>query len=76
MSWNSFGGDGACAFGIALRSNFRLQNLDLSHNNVDEASAVVLASGVRANTSLRSLRLDFNPIGYVALRSVLCSVAF
>ena len=74
LSYNLLGtaGEGgataAMAFADALLENQTLQELDLSHNVIEAKSAFCLAFGLRLNTSLRTLRLEGNPIGSLGVR--------
>ena len=61
----------AAAIGCASCS---LIKLDLANNRINASAAVVLASGVQRNDSLRDLILDANPIGQEGSRAILAAV--
>lgn len=46
----------------ALQGNTTLQRLSLSHNDIAAAEAVVIAQGVAANATLRTLNVSANPV--------------
>jgi len=54
-------GAGLRALGQALGKNPALHHLDLSHNSIDTAGALYIASGMKSNTNLQSLDLSQNP---------------
>ena len=61
----------AAAIGCASCS---LIKLDLANNRINASAAVVLASGVQRNNSLRELILDSNPIGQEGSRAILAAI--
>ena len=47
-----------------FQHNSSLLSLDLAHNGLGPAEALILAPAFRASTSLRRVILDHNPIGH------------
>jgi hypothetical protein len=76
LAWN--GCRGAPAFASIAATigcvNCSLIKLDLANNGIKSAAAVVLASGVQRNNSLRELILDSNPIGLEGSRATLAAI--
>ena len=46
----------------ALKSNARLEALDVGGNNIDAEGIAVLMAALRGNTVLKTLELGYNPI--------------
>lgn len=76
LAWN--GCRGASAFASIAASigcvTCSLVKLDLANNGIKSTAAVVLASGVQRNDSLRELILDSNPIGLEGSRATLAAI--
>ena len=60
----------------ALQENRSLTELDLSYNAVKPSAALCLASALKANTSLRFLNLDGNPVGLLCRYEMITPAEF
>ena len=76
LSVNNFGGiEQMDALNESLRNNQTLTDLDLSHNQVVEASACVAAHGLIAGANaIKHINLSGNPIGQAGSREIICEV--
>ena len=60
-----------CQLGAALRNNQTLELIDISHCDVGEKGAIVLADSMKENETVQQLILDNNPIGHLGGRAIL-----
>lgn len=59
LSWNGFSDMGAAALGEMLASNTELTELDISSNRISLEGTEHLAKGIKKNTTLRCLKVEF-----------------
>jgi len=63
--------DGIATLAQALESNNALTKVNLTHNGVEESGALALATVLGHNTTLTTLILDQNPLGFTGGRAIL-----
>ncbi|KAJ1473787.1 hypothetical protein T484DRAFT_1834834 [Baffinella frigidus] len=69
LAWNGVGGSKAFdVWAGVFEKNVVLEELDLSHNSLDERNTIVIAENVRTNEVMTNLQLSDNPLGPIGAK--------
>ena len=72
LAWAGLEEAAACALGTLIGRNSTLTALDVSHNRIATAGAIVIARGLSVNTSLTNVDVSSNPLGQRGLAEIVC----
>lgn len=74
VAWNGLGDAGGQEIGACLLTNSTLVELDMSNNAIKGPGAVVIATGLNINKSVKHVRLQGNPIGRAGARAFMMAM--